>query len=220
MGGVDIRPTLLKSGLDTKALGGIWMEIDDERKGKVLTVMLVHLQCHMRLEQIDREQLHMILALISNYQQNKKVSLEEIDFDAVPPPKLQGVELPRVACVPCPLVGSDRAHAGAGRRFPRQWRQMPVSVRWRRRVAASAAESRSENIRIFAFQLIDTCDMMAIRTLLLGITDAKGRGGRQLEAIEAVLGHGRPRIGIKLHKGNVVTVGYQAHLPTVGAIAC
>ncbi len=35
LGGVDIRPTLLMSGLDTKSLGAIWMEIDEDRKGKV-----------------------------------------------------------------------------------------------------------------------------------------------------------------------------------------
>ena len=39
----------------------------------------------------------MILALISNHQQNKKVSLEEIDFDNVAPPTLQGVEIPSAA---------------------------------------------------------------------------------------------------------------------------
>ncbi len=35
VGGGDIRPTLLKSGLDTKALATIWMEIDEERRGAV-----------------------------------------------------------------------------------------------------------------------------------------------------------------------------------------
>ena len=91
LSGVDIRPTLLKSGLDTKSLGAIWMEIDEERKGKVHSR-----RCRTPVTrwQIDREQLHMVLALISNHQQNKQVSLEDIDFDTVPPPKLQGVELP------------------------------------------------------------------------------------------------------------------------------
>jgi hypothetical protein len=36
----------------------------------------------------------MILALISNKQQGKQVSLEDIDFDAVPPPVLQGFSAP------------------------------------------------------------------------------------------------------------------------------
>ena len=45
--GGDIRPTLLKSGLDTKALATIWMEIDDERRGMVCgalgpTALLMH----------------------------------------------------------------------------------------------------------------------------------------------------------------------------------
>ncbi len=36
----------------------------------------------------------MVLALVSCYQQQKFLSLAELDLDAVAPPKLQGIDIP------------------------------------------------------------------------------------------------------------------------------
>ena len=209
MSGVDIRPTLLKSGLDTKSLGSIWMEIDEERKGKVRPRR--RRAPGSRL-QIDREQLHMVLALISNYQQNKQVSLEDIDFDAVPPPKLQGIELPMFAG----RRFRARAHvAGQG-----QASDDDDADRVRQQCGGGAVEQRQARPRhVLALALVLLGRLrthgQAEHSLLLCVADAERRRGGQLEAVEAFLGDARARLRVKFDKGNVVAVGHEADLARV-----
>eukprot|EP00054_Salpingoeca_dolichothecata_P002889 m.24387 g.24387 ORF g.24387 m.24387 type:complete len:566 (+) comp13373_c0_seq1:251-1948(+) len=74
--GQEVRPILLRSGLDINTLGSIWMEVDQDRRGK-----------------IDFDQLGLILGLISMAQQGMEISLEELDPDTISPPTLQGVEV-------------------------------------------------------------------------------------------------------------------------------
>jgi hypothetical protein len=44
--------------------------------------------------QVDKDQLYMVLAMISSYQQQSMVSLADLNLDAVTPPKLQGIDIP------------------------------------------------------------------------------------------------------------------------------
>eukprot|EP00047_Mylnosiga_fluctuans_P013755 m.33155 g.33155 ORF g.33155 m.33155 type:complete len:512 (+) comp5078_c0_seq1:47-1582(+) len=70
--GKDARDVLMRSGLDTQTLGTIWMEVDQERRGK-----------------IDQDQFTLILGLISQAQSGLPVSLEALNVDAIDPPFLQ-----------------------------------------------------------------------------------------------------------------------------------
>lgn len=73
LGGADIRPVLLTSGLEMQDLGGIWMEVDQDRRGK-----------------IDVDQLGLILGMIAQHQQGETPSLETLDPETAPCPTLEG----------------------------------------------------------------------------------------------------------------------------------
>lgn len=76
LSGTDVRPVLMRSGLDINTLGQIWMEVDIDRRGK-----------------IDFDQLGLILGLISQSQRGEEINLETLDPDTVPPPTIQGIDL-------------------------------------------------------------------------------------------------------------------------------
>jgi len=71
VGGADVRPVLVGSGLEMAQLGQIWMEVDQERRGKV-----------------DVDQLGLILGLIKQVQNGEAVSLDTLDPDTIGCPKL------------------------------------------------------------------------------------------------------------------------------------
>ncbi|EGD82107.1 hypothetical protein PTSG_02786 [Salpingoeca rosetta] len=75
LSGQGVRPVLLRSGLDINTLGSIWMEVDNERRGK-----------------IDFDQLCLILGMISQAQQGLEPDLATLDM-AIDAPTIEDVEI-------------------------------------------------------------------------------------------------------------------------------
>lgn len=73
LGGADVRPVLMLSGLEMAQLGSIWMEVDQERRGK-----------------IDVDQLGLILGMIKQAQNGETPSLDSLDPDAIGCPTIEG----------------------------------------------------------------------------------------------------------------------------------
>ena len=73
LGGADARAVLTTSGLEMADLGNIWMEVDQDRKGK-----------------IDKQQLGLILGMISQKQAGEEPSLDSLDPDTVACPIIEG----------------------------------------------------------------------------------------------------------------------------------
>eukprot|EP00049_Salpingoeca_infusionum_P003364 m.65975 g.65975 ORF g.65975 m.65975 type:complete len:222 (+) comp12086_c0_seq2:1422-2087(+) len=71
LSGASVRPILLTSGLEVNTLGIIWSEIDEDRSGW-----------------IDKDQLCLILGMISQVQQGEEPDLESLDPDTIPAPKM------------------------------------------------------------------------------------------------------------------------------------
>eukprot|EP00043_Microstomoeca_roanoka_P010217 m.97205 g.97205 ORF g.97205 m.97205 type:complete len:584 (-) comp14821_c1_seq1:152-1903(-) len=76
LGGQDVRPVLLRSGLDVGTLGTIWMEVDSDRRGR-----------------IDYDQLCLVLGMISQAQQGLEPDLLTLDTETVPAPAIDDIEL-------------------------------------------------------------------------------------------------------------------------------
>jgi len=74
LGGAEVRPALLRSGLDVNTLGKVWMEVDNERRGK-----------------IDYDQLCLILGMISQAQSGMEPNLATMDPETTPAPTLEGM---------------------------------------------------------------------------------------------------------------------------------
>jgi len=71
MSGADVRPVLMKTGLQIAALGKVWMDVDDSQRGKV-----------------DTDQLALILSLIAQVQNGGVPNLATIDPTLLP--KVEG----------------------------------------------------------------------------------------------------------------------------------
>lgn len=69
--GLELRPHLMKSGLDTSQLGQIWMEVDVDRRGR-----------------LDYDQVGLVLGLISMVQQGRPMNLEILDPSTVTAPTM------------------------------------------------------------------------------------------------------------------------------------
>jgi len=73
LGGADARSVLTTSGLEMADLGNIWMEVDQDRRGK-----------------IDKEQLGLILGMISQKQAGEEPSLDSLEPDTISCPSIPG----------------------------------------------------------------------------------------------------------------------------------